>query len=738
MSSLIPQPGPYALIRGPVDLTSCDMEPVHRIGTVQSHGALLVFSQDGELLDTSRNWRQFLPREDLPSRLEGAFEGPVLESLRRIENADHTFVLPCTLANGVEISAHRAGERLVVELEGTHKAVSFDPVASLNSVMHELRVAQSSTEFLSILATKLAEQLGIHHVMIYRFLPDWAGEVVAEATQGGPEYLGLRFPSTDIPQPAREVFQKVWVRHIAQVDAPAVPVLGQEQELSGMDLTQVGIRAASPIHLEYLANMGVEASLTLSLRIGERLWGLVACHHRAPYQLRPSARAALEVLAQMASFQLSSHLQNETRQERSAHERELAELDRAMESSEDRGLSFHLSEMEGLIPSDMIAVYEDRRWSRKASVPLEALDNFLAWHAEEAAGASIFQVNDLPHDLVPGYAGVLALADQGRLVCCFRREQAHSVRWAGNPDKSNLSASGRLNPRASFAEYIETTLGKSLPWTELDLWKADRVMKVMRALTLRLHRRLQLRNEALSRSNRELDSFAYMASHDLKEPLRGIYNYATFLKEDYGDRIDGEGQVFLDGLTSLARRMTVLVDALLAYSMLNSQVLDIKDCDLGVLVRDACELLQVTRQVQLNVVQPLPVVQAYPPFLSEILVNLLTNAIKYTDPPERRIEIGSVAGEDNLDTFYVKDNGIGIEPRFHDEIFHLFRRLHGEGDRGEGSGVGLTIVQRMVQRHGGKVWVESQPGRGATFFVALPSLTQRMSSLGEPDGRELA
>lgn len=738
MSSLIPQPGPYALIRGPVDLTSCDMEPVHRIGTVQSHGALLVFSQDGELLDTSRNWRQFLPREDLPSRLKGAFEGPVLESLRRIENADHTFVLPCTLANGVEISAHRAGERLVVELEGTHKAVSFDPVASLNSVMHELRVAQSSTEFLSILATKLAEQLGIHHVMIYRFLPDWAGEVVAEATQGGPEYLGLRFPSTDIPQPAREVFQKVWVRHIAQVDAPAVPVLGQEQELSGMDLTQVGIRAASPIHLEYLANMGVEASLTLSLRIGERLWGLVACHHRAPYQLRPSARAALEVLAQMASFQLSSHLQNETRQERSAHERELAELDRAMESSEDRGLSFHLSEMEGLIPSDMIAVYEDRRWSRKASVPLEALDNFLAWHAEEAAGASIFQVNDLPHDLVPGYAGVLALADQGRLVCCFRREQAHSVRWAGNPDKSNLSASGRLNPRASFAEYIETTLGKSLPWTELDLWKADRVMKVMRALTLRLHRRLQLRNEALSRSNRELDSFAYMASHDLKEPLRGIYNYATFLKEDYGDRIDGEGQVFLDGLTSLARRMTVLVDALLAYSMLNSQVLDIKDCDLGVLVRDACELLQVTRQVQLNVVQPLPVVQAYPPFLSEILVNLLTNAIKYTDPPERRIEIGSVAGEDNLDTFYVKDNGIGIEPRFHDEIFHLFRRLHGEGDRGEGSGVGLTIVQRMVQRHGGKVWVESQPGRGATFFVALPSLTQRMSSLGEPDGRELA
>lgn len=682
----------------------------------------MVFAEDGRLLEASRNWPAFLSTNESPRTLDEAFDGPILEGLRRIENADHAFVLPHALPNGAEISAHRAGERLVVELESTENAQAFDPIAALNGVMHGLRGAQSSRDFLSCLATELGRYLCIHHVMIYRFLPDWAGEVVAEASQGGPEYLGLRFPSTDIPQPAREVFRKVWVRHIARVDAPAVPVEGDDARLSGMDLTQVGIRAASPIHLEYLANMGVAASLTLSLRIGERLWGLVACHHRAPYQLRPSARASLEVLAQMASFQLSSHLQNETRQDRVKHEQRLLELDRNLEATEDRGLGYYLQDLETLIPSDMVAVYENRRWSRKAGVPLEALEKFLAWHEREAKGEPIFQVNDMPPDLVPGYAGVLVLSEQGRLVCWFRREQAHSVRWAGNPHKSELSPTGRLNPRASFAEYIETTLGKSLPFSELDLWKADRVLKVMRAITLRQHRRLQLRNDALSRSNRELDSFAYMASHDLKEPLRGIYNYATFLKEDYGDKLDGDGAVFLDGLTGLAKRMTVLLDSLLAYSRLNSQVLAIKDCDLAVLARDTCELLQVTRQVEVRVKEPLPVVQAYPPFLSEILVNLLTNAIKYTEASDRSIEIGAVEAEPGFDTFYVRDNGIGIDPRFHEEIFHLFRRLHGDGERGEGSGVGLTIVQKMVDRHGGKVWVESQPGEGSTFFVALPSL----------------
>ncbi len=719
----MPESSPYALVRGPVDLTTCDLEPVHMIGTVQSHGALLVFSKDGELLESSENWPTLLGHQRRPLSLQNAFPPSLLSSLQAVVASDRAFVLSQPLEHGAEVSAHRADDgRLVVEVESTNDARPFNPIGSLNSVLYSLSQAQSATDYLSRLAEELRTALGIDHVMIYRFLPDWTGEVVAEATDG-PEYLGLRFPATDIPEPARRVFHQVWVRHIADVEAPAVPVRGVSNQLTSMNMTQVGIRAASPIHLEYLSNMSVGASLTISLRIGERLWGLVACHHRSPYRLRPSGRASLEVLGQMASFQLSTHLQNETREQRTATEAQLQGLDQTLESSEDPSLSPHLVALEALLPSDIAAVYEGQRWSRKASLPLESLESFRAWLDQEAAEATLFQRNDLPRDLVPGYAGVLVVREHGRLVCWFRREQAHSVRWAGNPDKRAQTApTGRLNPRASFAEYVETTQGKSLPWTELDLWKADRFLDVMRTLTARLHRRLELKNEALSRSNRELDSFAYMASHDLKEPLRGIHNYATFLKEDYSDRLEGDGLVFLDGLTGLAKRMTTLLDSLLAYSRLNSQSLEVKDCDLNVLAQDTCDLLQVTRKARMTINGPLPVVQAYPPFLSEILMNLLTNAVKYSDPQNREIEVGATSGEPGYDTIYVRDNGIGIDPRFHDEIFQLFRRLHGEGDRGDGSGVGLTIVQRMVERHGGKVWVESAPEQGSTFYVALPKL----------------
>lgn len=719
----MPESSPYALVRGPVDLTTCDLEPVHMIGFVQNHGALLVFSPAGDLLESSENWPEMLGHERRPLTLESAFTPAVQSTLASVDGGDRAFVLPQSLDNGAEVSAHRAEDgRLIVEVESVEKARPFDPVASLNSVLYSLNQARSANDYLTRLVTELRTALEIDRVLVYRFLPDWTGEVVAEAGDA-PQYLGLRFPATDIPEPARRVFQQVWVRHIADVEAPTVPVLGVSRELTSMNMTQVGIRASSPIHLEYLANMGVGASITISLRIGDRLWGLVSCHHGSSYRISPSGRASLEILGQMTSFQLSAHLQNETRDERNVTELALQQLDRTLESNDDPALSSQLGALEGLIPSDMAAVYEDQRWSRRASLPLEAMESFRAWLENEAPSAALYQRNDLPLGLVPGYAGVLVVREHGRLVCWFRREQAHSVRWAGNPDKQvQVTSTGRLNPRASFAEYIETTQGKSLPWTELDLWKGDRFLEVMRSLTARLHRRLELKNEALSRSNRELDSFAYMASHDLKEPLRGIHNYATFLKEDYADRLEGDGLVFLDGLTKLTKRMTTLLDSLLAYSRLNSQSLEVKDCDLNVLAKDTCDLIQVTRRANMTIRGPLPVVQAYPPFLSEILMNLLTNAVKYSNPEDREVEIGAVTGEPGFDTFYVRDNGIGIEPRFHEEIFQLFRRLHGEGEREDGSGVGLTIVLRMVERHGGKVWVESAPGQGSTFYVALPQL----------------
>ncbi len=719
--------------RGSVDLTSCDLEAVHLIATVQSHGALLSFdSKSGQLLEASSNWTSFLsPTEE--DSLDSLFSPEIAKALQAVES-ERAIVLSQTLAQGIEISAHRTSKRLLVELERTESALPFDPILGLTGVMHSLTSAATSEMYLSKLANELRAALEIDRIMIYRFLPDWTGEVAAEACQGTSLYLGLRFPASDIPQPARRIFEQVWVRHIADAEEPAVPVHAGSALADELDLTQVGIRAASPIHLQYLANMGVGASLTLSLRVGDRLWGLVAGHHGGSFLLKPSARASLEILAQMASLQLSALLRAETRDQRQQSETVLAVVEERLEVNEDARLSNCFDELEGYLHADMLAIYENGRWTRRGGVALEALEAFLAWlEAENPQNEVLFSRDCLPTTLVPGYAGVMVVAStsqsQGRKTCWFRREQSHSVRWAGDPRKdSTMMPLTRLQPRASFAEYVETTQGRSLPWTELDLWKAERFAQLLRTLSLRWHRRLEQKAEALARSNRELDSFAYMASHDLKEPLRGIHNYATFLKEDYGALLEGEGLVFLDGLTDLTQKMSNLVDALLAYCRLEGQVLEINDCDLAPMARDICHLLKVTRKAETQVVEPLPIVQAYAPFLSEILVNLLTNAIKYSDDKNRKVEIGALPSRDGLDIFYVKDNGIGIPAEFHEEIFELFRRLNGE--ESDGAGVGLTIVKKMVDRHGGKVWVESEPGQGSTFFVALPRLSQSSQRAG--------
>lgn len=728
----------YGVIRGPIDLTGCDQEPVHRIGAIQNHGALLVFDRESErLVESSLSWQRFFPHcesENKDLDLESLFDADMLTELRGIAAADRQTLLPTTLTGGEEVLAHRVGTRLVVEIESLTAASQFDPVAGMNSILSSVAQAQTSSAYLAALAEKLQETLGVHRVMIYRFHPDWTGEVVAEAARGDRRYLGLRFPASDIPQPAREVFQRVWVRHIADVEQPSLPVTRPSGDACSFDMTQVGLRASSPIHLEYLKNMGVGASLTCSLRINDRLWGLVAVHHEGPFLLRPSARAGLEVLSQMVSFRLAQLLQSESQAAREECESVVLAMVERWETAQGIALSDDLEVLAALMDCDATAIFEDGQWYRRDGMPVGDLNRFREWLVNEKLGeeAPLFHSAALPRGLVPGFLGALAVAPsgpEGSLVCWFRREQAQTVRWAGDPgEKASPSPTERLHPRSSFAEYVEITKNRALPWSDLDVWKAQLFLETFRKVAFRFQLRLEQRNQALTRSNLALDTFAYMASHDLKEPLRGIANYATFLKEDYGKALSGDGITYLNGLQNLAERMTELLDALLTYSRLDHQKIDPMDCDLDVLARQTCELLSLTRGAEVLIPKTLPVVHAYRPFLAEILMNLLTNAIKYTDEATRRIEIGALEDSPEGCTFYVKDNGIGIPEEHQDYVFHLFRRLHGEAARGGGSGVGLTIVKKMVERHGGTVRLESEPGQGSCFYVFLPTFPHRSSA----------
>lgn len=243
---------------------------------------------------------------------------------------------------------------------------------------------------------------------------------------------------------------------------------------------------------------------------------------------------------------------------------------------------------------------------------------------------------------------------------------------------------------------------------------------------LRAERELEERNTELQRSNQELDDFAYIASHDLKEPLRGIHNYATFLLEDYGEKLDTEGRSKLETLTRLSRRMETLIDSLLQYSRLGRVDLAIADVDLNEVVGEVVDSIGIglaEHHVDVRIPRPLPVVRCDPVRVRELYYNLIVNGMKYNNKPEKWIEIGweedGAAGTRHPPAFYVRDNGIGIQEKHHDAIFRIFKRLHGRDKFGGGTGAGLTIVKKIVERHNGRIWVDSAPGEGTTIHFTL-------------------
>ena len=247
-------------------------------------------------------------------------------------------------------------------------------------------------------------------------------------------------------------------------------------------------------------------------------------------------------------------------------------------------------------------------------------------------------------------------------------------------------------------------------------------VRALRQLNAELKERVRQRTAELEAANRELEAFSYSVSHDLRAPLRAIEGYAHILREDHAEKLDEEGKRLLQIIVDNVNRMDALIKALLNLSRISRSELDRRPVDMTALAAEAYKALadaEIRQSFQFNL-SPMPPARGDATLLRQVWLNLLSNAIKFTRPcAQRTIDVGAEVGDGEV-VYFIKDSGVGFDPRYESQLFGVFQRLHRVEDF-EGIGIGLAIVQRVIHRHTGRVWAESQPGQGASFYFSLPA-----------------
>jgi light-regulated signal transduction histidine kinase (bacteriophytochrome) len=476
------------------DLTNCDREPIHIPGSIQPHGVLLAADPRSLKVVQIAGDTQLIvglaPGEVLGHGLETLMGEAGLNRLKALSAQDVSMPRSMFIF-GIEVQhrgemldaiIHQSGGVLVVELEPRLSEPPVKPLAVVQGMLTGVQNVPDMPGFLQAITEAVHAETGFDRVMVYKFLPDDSGEVIAEAKAEGLEpLLGLHYPASDIPKQARDLYLRNRSRVIPDARyAPALisPALNP---LTGapLDLTFSVLRSVSPLHLEYLANMGVAASMSLSIVIGGRLWGLIACHHRTPRYVAQAVRSACELFAQMISLQLSEKLANEAQRERLRMRKIHGELVEAMVGQDDLGdalIRAHPSLLD-YIPAEGVAVWWQGKVARRGLTPTEdELGPLVEWLTSSAPDG-VFMTDCLASHFAPAkdYAGVasgllaLSVSRTPRdYVLWFRPEVSKTVTWAGNPSKPvGFAEDGlRLSPRKSFAAWKEVVREHSRPWGE--------------------------------------------------------------------------------------------------------------------------------------------------------------------------------------------------------------------------------------------------------------------------------
>ncbi|MGL6043844.1 MAG: HWE histidine kinase domain-containing protein, partial [Sandaracinobacteroides sp.] len=491
----------------PASLTDCDREPIHMPGAILPHGAMLVLDcTTMAVLQVAGDTPGLLDLGQdvlLGLDVDAVFSPEAAARLRHL-CADANITKPRHLLDPllrvvadrpVDASVHRSGDLLVIEFEAAEPSDPYasDPLSAVQEMVEGFAASPSIADLCQKAADRVRRVAGYDRVMVYRFMADASGWVIAESRNADmPPFLDLHYPATDIPQQARALYLQNWLRLITQVDYDPAPLQPRRNPRTGkpLDMSQATLRDVSPIHRQYLRNMGIDASMSISIIVQGRLWGLIACHHNSPRRLPRHLRAVCELFGAMFSLQLEASERSEMFSARLESRKVLQQLMVNLSGVENYALGLTQQSPDLLDYIQGGTTGPDGKRSGGVAVCVDGVITFLG---KTPCLDQISALNAWLTGYMPEFDGILATDRLGEIwpparefadvasgllvisvsrepsdfILWFRPELVKTTVWGGNPEKNaSLGPDGlTLSPRKSFAAWQSTVRGRALPWS---------------------------------------------------------------------------------------------------------------------------------------------------------------------------------------------------------------------------------------------------------------------------------
>ncbi len=738
-----------------VNLTNCEQEPIHIPGSIQPHGFLLGLKQYSLIIDyCSANTAQYINLfhsqllgrafdvvfgEDQKQLLLNYVEENLMlsSSLLRLTLAGVAFSCTLHISNGIYVL-----EAEPVSIQVTPVNETYDQTSQFLAYMHDTHTLKELCQLVTNGTRKIT---GYDRVMIYRFDADYNGEVFAESCREDLEpFLGLHYPHTDIPAQARELYKRNLLRLISDINYTPVPIYTVDDGEKTLDLSLAILRSTSPIHVKYLHNIGVAATLTISLIYKKKLWGLIACHHYSPKNLTPEVRLAAQLQGHFITSQIDV---------RQAYEE--YEISRKVNVALEKVNSHVLASTAALKTfvngTDLLNICNAAGVSillngeiyKSGLTPenkdIVTLSSWLAMYSSHNAFNTNKLIDFFPEfkEMCQKTSGIIYHSleiDSDNCIIWYRPETKTEVNWGGDPNKSIIIDANGLSPRNSFELWKELVECTSKAWLkpEIDA-AASYAYNLQRQINLLVitqeEEKYRKLSELLKQTNSELENINWISTHDLQEPLRKIQLIASRIlsKED---QLSLNVQDSIVRMNASANRMQTLLLDILKYTRIKNSDEALESVDINKLLDEVkSEMSETINERSAEVItQPLPLVEGIPFLLKQLFSNLIANSIKYSSPdvkPTIKITHNPVPVifDQNEDTLYqvvlVADNGIGFEQHFAESIFNIFTRLHSSQEY-RGSGVGLALCKKIMQNHNGHISATSEVGKGTVISLYFP------------------